>query len=68
MSNDIPPYWLPKYTEFWVVFDCSNGDYATKRNCWWFDTLKDAKEHIKYVRKLKNGVRLSKPTKVEVKS
>lgn len=58
--------WLPKYTEFWVVFDCSNGNSRSHRYCWWFDTRRAAREHIKHTKTLKYAADLSQPVKVRM--
>ena len=47
----------------WLVFDLDNGHGPTKRYVWWFDTRKEAREHIKFQSKNKFAAKLSRPKK-----
>lgn len=57
--------WLPKDRMVWLVFDMSNGDRGSKRYVWWFDTKKQAKDHIDWQRKQKWNAELSEPHKFQ---
>jgi hypothetical protein len=57
--------WLPDHKHVWLVFDMSNGDKLSKRYVWWFDTKKQANEHIKWQRKQKWCATLSAPHKFQ---
>ena len=52
--------YLPDYP-IWLVFDLGNGHAPTKRYVWWFDSKKDAREHVKFYRQNPDNVKLSEP-------
>ena len=47
----------------WLVFDLSNGHAPVVRYVWWFDTRKDAREHIAWQKSRKHYAELSEPVK-----
>jgi hypothetical protein len=54
---------LPKKDCIWVVFDLDNGHEPSKHYCWWFNTRKDARNHIKHHNTYKHHSTLSAPQK-----
>lgn len=60
----VNPEYLPAGTTLWLVFDLTNGHRGAHRYTWWFDTKKDAMEHIKWQRSLEASAPLSKPFRV----
>ena len=47
----------------WLVFDLCNGHAPGKRYVWWFDTRKDARDHIAWQRRDKRHAELAGPVK-----
>jgi hypothetical protein len=58
--------YLPKRNVFYVVFDMSNGHSTSHRYIWWFDTKKDAFNHIKEYKSKKYAAELSEPHRVKI--
>jgi hypothetical protein len=54
---------LPKSNIIWVVFDLDNGHEPSKHYCWWFNTRKNARDHIKHQKTYKYAAELSQPMK-----
>ena len=59
---DLNKDYLPKGKELWLVFDLANGHPYSHRYCWWFDSRKAAREHIKWQKSV-YGAGLSSPIK-----
>jgi len=51
----------PKSKEVWLVFDLSNGDPASRRYVWWFDSLSAARRFKRDHNKRQYASVLSKP-------
>lgn len=58
--------YLPEQKDIWLVFDMSNGDKPSKRYVWWFDSIKQARKHIKHQRQMKYAATLSSPIKATI--
>lgn len=60
---------LPDGKNIWILFDVSNGDIASKRYLWWFDTRQKAREYKHYQNNvLKNKAKLVGPWKFKKES
>lgn len=56
---------IPKRRVAWLVFDLSNGHRGAHRYVWWFDTKRDALEHIRDQRLHRWAADLSDPVRYE---
>ena len=63
ICKEYNPENYPKSKKVWLVFDLDNGHTPSKHYCWWFNTRKDARNHIKFHNKTKFHTQLSNPIK-----
>ena len=52
---------LPK--ELWCMFDVDNGAYPSKNYVWWFETLKEARDHRIDQMAIPNCAKITRPIK-----
>lgn len=57
---------MPEGDYAWVLFDTSNGDEASHRYLWWFDTRREAREHRAKQHANPEWVRLSRPVRMVI--